>query len=191
MRHILTISFLFCLTTLFGQTNWRDTRFPTDTCMNIANEIPFNSVSGTKHSNPLIIANGIVVRGKQLDTTLVQNISILKCPEAFYKYNYSGVNGAIVIQTKQEFKTVTPISIRDKNFIKGEVIYALNGFYLKDTSLQISSKAVKSIDIFITKGSSVIRPSPTVMNIWTLTKRERKPISALCRGVGIQNLKTN
>lgn len=188
MRHILTILFLFSLTTLFGQTNWRDNRLPTDTCMKIANEIPFNSVSGTKHSNPLIIANGIVVSGKQLDTTLVQNISILKCPEAFYKFNYAGVNGAILIQTKQEFKTVTPTSIRDKKSIEGQVIYALNGYYLTDSTLQISIKAIKGIDIFITKGSSGINPSPTVINIWTLTKKERQPMSALCRGVGITNL---
>lgn len=191
MRHILTISFFFSLTTLFGQSNWRDNRFQSDTCTKIANEIPFNSVSGTKHSNPLIIANGIVVSGKQLDTTLIQNISILKCPEAFYKFNYAGVNGAIIIQTKQEFKTVTPNSIRDKKAIEGQVVYALNGYYLTDTSLQISSKAIKSIDIFITKGASGINQSPTVINIWTLTKKERQPLPALCRGVGIANNKTD
>lgn len=191
MRHILTISLLFCFTTLLGQTNWRDNRLPTDTCIKIANEISSNSVSGTKHSNPLIIANGIVVRGQQLDTTLLQNISILKCPEAFYKFNYAGVNGAILIQTKQEFKTVTPISIRDKKSIEGQVIYALNGYYLTDSTLQISIKAIKGIDIFITKGSSGINPSPTVINIWTLTKKERQPMSALCRGVGITNLKAD
>lgn len=97
MRHILTISLLFCLTTLYGQTNWGDNRLPTDTCIHIANEICSNSVSGTKHSNPLFIANGIVVREQRLNTTLLHNISILKCPEAFYKFNYAGINGAILI----------------------------------------------------------------------------------------------
>ena len=121
MRHILTILFIFNLTTLFGQTNWRNNRLPTDTCIKIANQISNNSISGTKHTNPLYIANGIVVRGQQLDTTLLENISVLKCPEAFYKFNYAGVNGAILIQTKQEFKTVTPISIRDKKGIEGSV----------------------------------------------------------------------
>ena len=193
MRHILTISLLFSLTNLFGQTNWRDNRLPTDTCIKIANQISYNSVSGTKHSNPLVVANGIVIRGQQLDTTLLQNISILKCPEAFYKFNYAGVNGAILIQTKQEFKTTTPISIREKKSIEGKVIYALNGYYITDPTQQISVKAIKGIDIFITKGSSGINPSPTVISIWTLTKKERQPIpmSTLCRGVEITNSKTD
>jgi len=191
MRHILTIFLLFSLTSLFGQTNWRDNHLPSDTCIKIANQIAYNSVSGTKHSNPLYIANGIVVRGQQLDTTLLQNISVLKCPEAFYKFNYAGVNGAILIQTKQKFKTVTPISIRESKSVRGQVIYALNGYYLTDSTLEISVKAIKGVDIFITKGSSGINPSPTVINIWTLTKKERKPTTALCRGVGITNFKTD
>ena len=99
MRHILTISLLFNLTTLFGQANWRDNILPTDTCIKIANQLSNNSVSGTKHSNPLYVANGIVVRGEQLDTTLLENVSVLKCPEAFYKFNYAGINGAILIHS--------------------------------------------------------------------------------------------
>jgi hypothetical protein len=164
---------------------------PTDTCIKIANQISYNSVSGAKHCNPLYIANGIVVRGPQLDTTLLQNISILKCPEAFYKFSYAGINGAILIQTKQEFKTVTPVSIRDKKSIEGQVIYALNGYYLTDSTLLISIGAIKGIDIFITKGSRSINPSATVINIWTLTKKERQPMSGLCRGVGITNLRAD
>jgi len=126
-----------------------------------------------------------------LDTTLLQNISVLKCPEAFYKFNYAGVNGAILIQTKQKFKTVTPISIRESKSVRGQVIYALNGYYLTDSTLEISVKAIKGVDIFITKGSSGINPSPTVINIWTLTKKERQPTTALCRGVGITNFKAD
>jgi hypothetical protein len=191
MRHILTILFLFSLTTLFGQTNWRDNRLPIDTCIQIANQIANNSVNGTKHSNPLYIANGIVIRGQQLDTTLLENISVLKCPDAFYKFNYAGVNGAILIQTKQEFKTVTPISIRDKKGIEGKVIFALNGYYLTDTTLLISNKAIKEIEILSTKSVDNINSNQTLINIWTLTKKERKPMPALCRGVTITNLQVD
>ncbi|ULQ55836.1 hypothetical protein KJS94_14395 [Flavihumibacter rivuli] len=191
MRQILIVTFQFFLTALFGQTNSSYNHFLTDTCIIISNEISSNSVSGTKHSNPLIIANGIIVRGQQLDTTLIQNISILKCPEAFYKFNYAGVNGAILIQTKQEFKTVTPTSIRDKKSIDGQVIYAINGYYLIDSTLQISNKAIKGIDVLIAKSSSGINLSPTVINIWTLTKKERQSMLTLCRGVGITNLKVD
>ena len=179
------------MTTVFGQTNWRDNNLPADTCSKIANQISFNSISGTKHSNPLYIANDIVVRGQELDTTLLENISVLKCPDAFYRFYYAGINGAIVIKTKQEFKTVTPILIRDKKSIKGEIIYALNGYYLTDSTLKISTKAIKEIEFFITKKSRGMNPSPTVINIWTLTKKEREPMSALCRGVRITNLKVD
>ena len=189
MRHTLSISLLFCLTNLFGQTNWRN--MPTDTCTKIANQISYNSVSGTKHSNPLIIANGIVVREQQLDTTLVQHISVLKCPEAFYKFRYAGVNGAIIVQTKEKFKTVTPISIRNKKEIEGKVIFAINGYYLTDTTLLISSKAIKEIEIFSTKGVDDININQTLINIWTLSKKERQPMPALCRGVRIINLQAD
>jgi hypothetical protein len=184
MRHLLTISLLFFLTTLFAQVN-RDSILSIDTCLKIENQISYNSVSGKKCSDALFIANGIVVREQQLDTALLENISILKCPEDFYRFNYAGVNGVILIQTKQDFKTLTPISIRNKKNIKGKVIYALNGYYFTDSTLQFSIKAIKGIDIFIMKGPSCINPNPTVINIWTLTKKERQPMSALCRGVGI------
>jgi len=179
------------MTTLFGQTNWRDKQESTDTCIKIANGIPSNSVSGTKHSNPLYIANDIAIRGEQLDTSLIESINVLKCPEAFYRFNYAGINGAIIIKTKQGFKTVTPVSIRNKKSIKGKVIYALNGYYLTDSTLRISVNAIKEIDIHKTKGSGEINPGRTILNVWTLTKKERKQMSTLCRGIGITKLKAD
>jgi hypothetical protein len=177
------------LTTLFGQTNWRDNSLTSDTCIKIANEIPANSISGTKHSNPLYIANDVVICGEQLDTTLLVSVDVLKCPKAFYRFNYAGVNGAIIIKTRQEFKTVTVTSIRDEKYIKGNVIYALNGYYLTDTTLKISIDAIREIEINKTKVYKGINPRPTIINIWTLTKKERQPMSGLCRGIGITTLK--
>jgi len=189
MRNNIILIFLFSFTILFGQTNERDNNLPADTCLKISKQVQYNSISGTRHSNPLIIANDIVVRGQELDTTLIESISVLKCPEAFYKYHYAGVNGAIICKIKQKFKTVTPISIAKKKSIKGKVIYALNDFYLTDSTLQISVKAIKLIEIINTKGISGINPNSTVINIWTLTEEERKPLPVNCRGVVFSKLK--
>ena len=191
MRYILTISLLFCLTTLFGQTNWRDNRLPTDTCIKIANGIPKNYVGKQIHSNPLIVANGIVIRGQELDTTLLQDISLLKCPDAFNEFGYAGANGALIIKTKQSFKTVTAFSTRQKKSIEGNVVYALNGFLLSDTTILISKKAITNIQILSIDSKTNNDEKVTCINIWTMTKKDRKPLAALCRGIRVSSAKVD
>jgi len=197
MKLILLSILFFLSSSTFGQTNWRDTTngIPsafTDTCNKIDKGASLNLVTKSRHPQPLYVANGIIIRGDilSIDTSLIKNISVLKCPDSFNEFGYIGYNGTILIGTKQEIETVTPNSIRENKFkkVKGDVIFALNGDLITDSNLKISTTSIKEIELLkagTEKGSNIKFKKFTCINIWTLTKDERKPMAALCRGIRI------
>ncbi len=195
---LILIFILFCVSNFtFGQTNWRDTTngIPlnfSDTCNKIDKGAYLNLVTKSRHPQPLYVANGIVIRGDilNIDTSLIKSISVLKCPDSFNEFGYIGYNGTILITTKQEIDTVTPNSIKESKFkkITGDIIYALNGDFITDSNLKISTTSIKEIELLkagTEKGNNINFRKFTCINIWTLTKDERKPTSVLCRGLRI------
>jgi len=195
-------SILFFITYYsFGQSNLKETIFgiplkSNDTCLKISDGAKKNLVVNKRHSEPLIIANGIVIRGQTIssDTTLVKSITVKKCPEAFNEFGYIAFNGAIIIETKQKFKITTPNIIRLQQFdeIKDSVIFALNGDLLSNKDLKISINAIKEIELLekgTQKGNNEEFTNVDCISIWTLKKSERFPFSGLCRGVIITNPK--
>jgi hypothetical protein len=195
MKLLFSLLLTFCFATAIGQTNWRDTTnwiSPTnrDTCNKIDSNASLNLVTRTRHPQPLYIANDIIVSAGILrkKTSLIENISVLKCPDAFNKFGYIGYNGAIIISTTQSFETVTPKSIRQNDFstLNGEIIFALNGDVIKDSTMKISSKSIKQIELLragTIKGENKDMTKYNCINIWTLTEAERKPTARLCRGI--------
>ena len=146
----------------------------------------------TRHPQPLYVANDIIVSADNLskETSLIKNISVLKCPDAFNKFGYLGYNGAIIISTTQSFQTETPNSIRQKDFkaLKGDILFALNGDVITDTTIKISTESIKQVELLkagLVKGENKIFKKYNCINIWTLTEAERKPMAGLCRGVRI------
>jgi hypothetical protein len=187
LRYILSIVLFFSLKIFFGQGALQENSFKKyilqetnlhkDTLVKIRIPISNYSVNATRHNRPLIVANGVIIRFQQLDTTLIKNISALTYNEGFIRFYYAGSNGVISIETKQKFKTVTLFSIRDRKDIEGDVIYAINGYYTTDSTLKISTKAIRQIQIF-DQNDNAINASSTVINIWTLKRKERKPLGA-------------
>jgi len=143
-------------------------------------------IAGTEHSSPIFLANGVVVRGQELDTNLVESISIMKCPQSIRDYGILGINGVILIRTKQIFEvTSLQIEVEKSGRTKSKIVYALNGFIITDTLLKISKAAILEINII---SKSKINLSDrykgySCINVWTLNRDERLVISPLCRGI--------
>jgi len=159
-----------------------------ESCAELTKKANLERVIGTRHSSPLFLANGIVVRVDEIDSSLLEGVSVLKCPQSIEAFGNLGINGVVLIKTKQVFETTKPqIEIRKSHGTKSRIIYALNGFILTDTTLKISKAAIREVNIIsnsrIDYGNRY--RGYTCVNVWTLTKDERIPMSALCRGVKI------
>jgi hypothetical protein len=178
MQYLLTIALLFSVIALRGQTIRRSNRLPVDTCTAMAKDLAAHTVDGAGHTRPLYLANGVVVNWQQLDTTLIEDVVVLNCTEAFRSYHYAGVHGVFSIRTLQQFTTETSVTIGKKMPAHDAVIYALNGYYIRDSTLKIAVESIKAVDFHITKGGPGINSTPAVINIWTLTTAERQPLSA-------------
>ena len=189
MRFVFIAIQLFYFATSIGQVNKRDTTNGTtlnnfDTCKIFDNDALLNLVTKTRHRQPLIVANDIIVGVDNLidSILLITSITVLKCPEAFKKFGYIGYNGVINVSTKQKFETETPNKIRRKkvNGLKGKIIFAMNGDVIKDTSIRISSASIKEVELIksgVTKGQNPRFKKYNCINIWTLAELERTPIS--------------
>ncbi|MEO6452526.1 MAG: hypothetical protein ABIN97_00530 [Ginsengibacter sp.] len=198
MKTFLNFTVLYFLTiSALGQTNWRDTSnglrisYP-DTCVKLQKQANLKILPGTNHSRPLIIANGIIIRGEEVKEKLVDTIYIIKCPQSFEKFGNIGSLGVIYLETTQTFDPV-PISnvaaIKQSHGSRQKIIYAINGYLFADTGLTLSRKAIKKVDIL--KGYKLQLPDTneevTCISIWTITRKEIKDDNSLpkpCRGVG-------
>ncbi len=168
MKILITLVHLFHGLFVFGQTTLSKTPIHADSC----NYQKLEKGSSSIGYNPLYLANGIVTGSGELDGDLAIDVTVIHCPESSRKFSYIASGGVILINTKQTFETVTPAAIRFDKLIKGEVIYALNGCLLLDSTLLISKKAIVEIEIFdfVNKVSEIV----TCINIWTLPKAFRK-----------------
>jgi hypothetical protein len=151
---------------------------------------------GTNHSRPLIIANGIIVRGEEIKKNLVDTIYVIKCPQSFEKFGNVGSLGAIYLNTRQTFDTVKISNIATIELSHGssqKIIYAINGYLFADTGFTLSRKAIKKVDIL--KGYKLqlqdTNEEVTCISIWTITDKEIKNDNSIpkpCRGVGFASV---
>jgi hypothetical protein len=150
-------------------------------------------IPGTNHSIPLIIANGIVIRPEDLSEHLIDSIYMIKCPESFHSYGNIAAAGVLYLKTKQSFESVritSLVKIRQSHASEQKIIYAVNGYLFADESLMLSRRAIKKIDIMknYRLPPAGINEEVTVINIWTLTRREIKRLNDIpkpCRGIGL------
>jgi hypothetical protein len=186
---------------IWGQNNWHDTsrglqiQYP-DTCNKLKGQSDSKKIPGADYSRPLILANGIVIRGDEIQEKLVDTIFVIKCPQSFAKFGDLGALGVISIDTKQNFESVvvTKIaSIKKSHSANSKLVYSLNGYLFTDTTLKISTKAVKRVD-FINNfklANFATDDNTTCISIWTITKKEMKDDNSIpkpCRGVGFANV---
>lgn len=132
-----------------------------DSCRMLSSKARATSLSGTVHSQPPIIANGVLLRTNEIDTVKIEETSIVKCPKSF---------------TTQNFETFTPLSIKQKRSITGPVTYLINGYQTTDSTPKISVKAIKHIDILYATDTLHMQSRNTAISLYTLTRKERKPV---------------
>jgi hypothetical protein len=195
------IALTFLTISVSGQTNWRDTTNGLgiayfDTCINLQNQANLNKLPKTNHSRPLIIANGILIIGDEIEEKLVDTIYVIKCPQSFEKFGNIGALGIVYLNTGQTFDTVRISNIvrtKQSHGSEQKLVYAVNGYLFADPNLYISRKAIKKVDIF--KGYKLNSVTPdeavTCISIWTITKREIKDDNLIpkpCRGVGFASV---
>lgn len=202
MKTLLNFAVLCLLTiSVVAQTNLRDTSnglrisYP-DTCIKLQKQATLKTLPGTNHSRPLIIANGIIIRGEEIEEKLVDTIYVIKCPQTFDKFGNIGSLGVIYLDTKQTFDTVQISNVARVNQSHGsrqKIIYAINGYLFADTGLALSRKAIKKVDIL--KGYKLklpdINEEVICVSIWTITRKEIKEDNSMpkpCRGVGFASV---
>ena len=197
MKMLLNLIILFFSSaTTFGQINWRDTtnRYP-DTCILLQKRASQKILPGTNHSRPLVVADGMIIRGDEIKEKLVDTIFVIKCPQSFERFGNIGALGVIYLETKQEFDTVSitrVATIRQSHGVAQKTIYAINGYLFADTTLKLSKKAVKKVEVFKNFSADFldINEHVTCVSIWTLTNKEIKDDNSVpkpCRGVGFAN----
>ena len=137
-------------------------QFKKDTCNKV--KLPPNS-SGTY--NLLYIANGILIRGPEINEKLIIDYDLLMCPASYYKFGFIASGGALILNTKQKFKTTSAREIAETKKLTGINVYAINDFFLENENFPISENAIVEISVESKDGINYI-------NIWTLQKMERR-----------------
>jgi hypothetical protein len=198
MKTFLSFTVLCFLTiSVLGQTNWRDTSiglriFYPDTCVKLQKQAGLKILPGTNHSRPLIIANGIIIRGEEIKEKLVDTIYVIKCPQSVEKFGNIGSLGVIYLDTRQTFDTVlisNVVTIKQSHGSRQKIVYAINGYLFADRGLALSRKAIKKVDILkdYKLQLSATKVEVTCVSIWTITVKEIKNDNLIpkpCRGVG-------
>jgi hypothetical protein len=183
------ISLMSCLNS-FGQEQQKGILIndsKSDSCRLIDSLAELNLVTLKRHASPLVIANDIIVSMDStiLDVNKISSIDILKCPAYFNKYGFIGYNRVIEVKTKQHFETTCPYKIRMTRFkrIKGKFVYAINGDLISDSLIKLASNVIQEIEIISTwkeKKKNNKLKNINCINIWTLKKDDRGPISPGC-----------
>lgn len=146
-----------------------------------------HSLIGTNYCIGLVIADAVVVRNTEVDPERIKEYIIVKQPESFKKYSYLGVNGAVEIKTKQQFLTTTISQVQRQKYarLEGKITYALNGFFVKDTELTLSSESIIETELIKIDTNPLLSSeyfNSTCICIWTMTKAERGNPEFLCSG---------
>jgi len=170
VRILLTICFISFGLNVKSQNESSIFKVRTDTCRVLkAKRNEANAMKG----NPIYVANGVIISPTELDVDLIKEYTIVPCPESFNKFKYIGSQGAIVIDTKQDFEVTTPNKVKEEKKINGQVIFTLNSLLLQDTTLKISLKVIDEIEM-----TNSIDPVDNLLksciNIWTVPKKYRE-----------------
>ena len=152
--------------------------------MRNTNSLKENYISLQKNDAPLLLYNSIILNTEELSSLNLKEISeskVIKCPESISFFGYVGINGLIFLTGNQKFKFTTLKEIKSKqaNGIADNFIYALNGYIITDSTIKISKKSVVEIEVLQSgkeKGLNQKYKNFTCLNVWTLTKEERKEI---------------
>jgi hypothetical protein len=163
----------------FAQINWRDTtRRLSDTCKNLQKGSMEKTLPGTNHSMFLIIANGIVISGDEIKKKRIDSISVIKCPQSFTLFGNIGAFGVLKLKTRQKFDTVritNVVNIEQSHSAQQKVVYAINGYLFADTTLSLSKKAVKRVEILKNfKHKSLNGEEFICVSIWTMKEKKKK-----------------
>lgn len=187
MKTLLTI-FIFTLSyQIFGQDVFKKLNIHKDSCTLLEELALSNAVPGAVHRNPLYIVNGVICRLDSLKIDSIKNIEIVKCKQAYKKYGYAGMNGVIEISTKENIEGLSLYTFRKNKPDLEKVIYAVNGYYLADTTIKIYSNAIQEVEYFNEYDLHCTCFKPTIVNIWIIKKEENVKPVALCRGLKIEN----
>ena len=127
---------------------------------------------------PILFANKIIVRQDELKPDLIDNAFAENCTEAFPSYGEIEACGIISLNTRQSIKSIafSEIALDKSNFKADTILYFINGLQRVSSITLISVKAIKKIEVFNIKPLEVGEQRQQMINIWTLTKKERKRI---------------
>ncbi|WP_428328918.1 hypothetical protein [Mucilaginibacter sp.] len=151
-------------------------------CLTVfAQDTTYRKLPDARVDYPLWIINNAIItsstsnsNSKWLDVNKIQNLMVYKDKDTPARIKNLGINGVISITTKQVIVTKTFAEIKDWLNIKGKVQYAVDGFFVDDTSLLIATCAIKEINVIPVTD----KPDETIINIWTLLPKERKGFPA-------------
>jgi hypothetical protein len=130
----------------------------------------------TDHYEPLTTMDGLVVDRILLPQTpdFIDKVDVSKGAGC----SYIEKQGWIIINTKKEAncpspKSITPHEIALQQGLKGQVIYALDGYALLDTKLDIAQEAIKAIEVQKVQNPVNLQEEISLLNIWVLPKENR------------------
>lgn len=187
MKALLTILFVPIAILSFEQQGIRLPASSFDSCIVLEKLVGNNSVLGTVHKNPLCLTNGVIYKLDSLKVHLIKHLNVFKCSTGYKKYGFAGINGVIEIETKEKIEGLPLYNFRKNKPEMEKVIYAINGYYLADTTIKINRNAIQEIEFYKEYDAHCTCFKPTVVNIWIIKKQENVKLSALCRGLNIDN----
>jgi hypothetical protein len=161
-----------------------------DTCAVLQKKAFDNRLKRTENSWPLITAGEIIIRAQELRREYIDTVFVLKCPASYAKFKNLAGMGIIYVKTTQSFETISVKEILESlraRTAHRNVIFAINGIFTDDRSIEISKKAIVKLDIFLNgfNADKHIGSETAVVNVWTITKKERRgnaKLPKLCRG---------
>lgn len=190
MRYFLTILFICSFQFVFGQqleykSPFKKQAKPIDKSAILKKQAEQHSLAGTIYCRPLYIANNTMVSSDEIDPDLAKNISVLQAPASVKKYGYIGVSGTVEITTNQKINKISLSQIRQQKYpqLEGKIIYAINGFFVKNTDLAISSASLIETELIKIDEDPLLNSeyyNSTCICIWTITKEQRANPELLC-----------
>ena len=135
----------------------------------------YRHLPATREKIPLyIISPNIIGGGDAVNVNDVKSLNVLKDHAVTPPFKNLDKYGVIIITLKETIKVDTK-SFNDIKLwlnIKGEVDFAVDGFFIDDKSLLIATASINEINVI--KKNPQNKLANTVINIWTLEPGTRK-----------------